>query len=59
MSEPIEIPAWDYCDKKSNADCPLTKLEQFVYDWQPNNPIDAEEWRHEIKALLQETRHEQ
>ena len=50
----IEIPEWMACADLIDRKEPLNKLQRFVYDFEPSDDLEREEWREQLKGVLEE-----
>ena len=51
MTVEIVLPSWQQCSEKHDQDAEMSALESFVYD---NEPVDADQWRRDLAALIAE-----
>jgi hypothetical protein len=52
----VEIPTWVECDIKNKEGHDLTPLEQFIYDQEPGELNEDEEWREQLQAVVDSLR---
>jgi hypothetical protein len=53
MRDDIELPEWSEIFVKRDAGEELTAVEQFIFNNEPAGKKSAEEWRAQLKAVLE------